>query len=269
MASRIIQQILMLIEPIGFVWLCLLILSVVLWRSRQRRFAAAAFALAAFIYLVSTNATGLLLGSLEQPYAGVNFAELPKADAIVLLGGGVEPSRYEAGGLHLTLAGDRLNMALEMARLRKAGALVVGGGGGEFDGKFISESAVVAQWFEQWRQSGALDPALEILPLPPCADTHDEALGVRALAMARGWHRILLVTSAYHLRRAAGLFHTQGLEVEPVPCNFLTNISTLHSPGSGWFGVPAWEGCLKAGVWLHEEIGWIEYRRRGWIKPGA
>jgi uncharacterized SAM-binding protein YcdF (DUF218 family) len=266
MFSRVVQQILTLIEPIGLVWLCLLILSVVLWRKRQRRFASATFAIAAFIYLVSTKATGQLLGSLEEPYAGVKFEELKSGDAIVLLGGGVEPSRYEAGGLHFTLAGDRLNMALDMARLRKAPALVLGGGGCVFEGDFVSESQRVSKWFEQLRQGGIFDPALEIIPLAPCADTHDEAVGVHSLAAARGWHRVLLVTSANHMRRASALFRTQGLEVEPVPCNFLTNVSTPIPPGSGWFGVPSWEGCMKAGVWMHEEIGWLEYRRRGWIK---
>src|SRR5437763_1587374 len=52
-------------------------------------------------------------------------------------------------------------------------------------------------------------------------DTHDEALKVRVLATERGWHRVLLVTSANHMRRASGVFRAQGLEVIPVPCNFL------------------------------------------------
>ena len=108
-----------------------------------------------------------------------------------------------------------------------------------------------------------LDPKLEIIPLPACADTHDEATHVRALATERGWHRILLVTSATHMRRAAALFRTQGIEAIPVPCNFLTNVST--APGPQAVCVPSWGGFEKIAVWLHEEVGWLEYRRRGWI----
>ncbi len=264
MIVKILRQCVTLVEPIGLIWLCLFILAVLLWK-RQRRLALAAFGLWVFITVIGGSCVpGMILGSLERPYAGVKFEELPPADAIVVLGGGAEPSRFETGRFHLTMAGDRLTMALDMARLRKSRALVIGGAGAEFDDGFISESTVVSKWFEQWKQAGALDPALEILPLNPCSDTHDEALGVRALADKRGWRRVLLVTSANHMRRAVALFQSQGLEVTPVPCNFLTNVST--APGPQVIGLPSWEGFVKIATWLHEEIGWYEYRRRGWIK---
>ena len=79
----------------------------------------------------------------------------------------------------------------------------------------------------------------------------------------RGWRRLLLVTSANHMRRAVALFQKQGFEVTPVPCNFLTNVSTAPSPQA--LCVPSWGGFEKIAVWLHEEVGWLEYRRRGWI----
>ncbi len=263
MLDKLLRQILLLIEPIGFVWLCLLILTFLLWRRRQRRLASGAFCLAALIYLIGgTEFPGLvLLGSLERPYAGVDLGALPPADALVVLGGGAEPSRYEADRIHFTRAGDRLNMALEMLRQRKAGVFVIGGAGEEFDGKFIEESPLVAKWFGHWK--GIIDPGLEMIPLRPCADTHDEAVCVRALATERGWHRVLLVTSANHMRRAVALFRTQGIDAVPVPCNFLTNVST--APGPQAAAVPSWGGFEKIAVWLHEEVGWFEYRRRGWI----
>src|SRR5581483_5647952 len=108
--------------------------------------------------------------------------------------------------------------------------------GAEFEGKLVPESQLVAKWFNEWKNAGALDPGLEIVALEPCADTHDEAVHVKQLASGRGWHHLLLVTSANHLRRASALFRTQGLEVSPVPCNFLTNVSTAPSPNV--FGVP-------------------------------
>jgi uncharacterized SAM-binding protein YcdF (DUF218 family) len=268
MIEKLLRQILLLIEPIGFVWLCLLLSTALLWRKRERKLASATLALAAFVFVVgSTGLAGSLLGSLERPFAAVKVGELPPGDAVVLLGGGTEPSRYEANGIHFTPAGDRLNMALEMMRLRKAPALVLGGGGSDFDGDFLSESQIVAHWFEGLQHAGVFDAGAQIIPLPPCLDTHDEAAGVRKLATQRGWRRILLVTSANHMRRAAALFRTQGLEVAPVPCNFLTTIST--APSAQGMSAPNCDGFEKIAIWMHEEVGWWEYRRRGWIAPGA
>jgi hypothetical protein len=31
------------------------------------------------------------------------------------------------------------------------------------------------------------------------------------------------------------------------------------------FGLPTFLGFVLTSTWLHEEIGWLEYRRRGWI----
>jgi uncharacterized SAM-binding protein YcdF (DUF218 family) len=97
-----------------------------------------------------------------------------------------------------------------------------------------------------------------------CRNTHDEALRLRALALENGWRRFLLVTSASHQRRALATFRQQGLEVVAAPCNFLTTLSPEAEPPI--FGIPTNLGFVFASTWLHEEIGWLEYRRRGWVK---
>ena len=63
--------------------------------------------------------------------------------------------------------------------------------------------------------------------------------------------------------RAAATFRTAGVEVVPVPCNFLTTVSTADSPLE--VKVPSWNGCEKISIWMHEFIGWRVYRNRGWI----
>jgi uncharacterized SAM-binding protein YcdF (DUF218 family) len=74
---------------------------------------------------------------------------------------------------------------------------------------------------------------------------------------------VLLVTSAFHMRRAAAVFGSAGIPVVPVPCNFLTEISLASAPPG--IGVPRAGNLLKASIWLHEQIGWLMYRQRGWI----
>lgn len=251
----------LLIEPIGFLWLCLLALTAVALRKKQRALAAGTGALALFLYAVcSTGLPGSLLRQLERPYAGVDVRHLPPADAVMLLGGGMEPSLLEITGFHLNYAGDRIITALELIRLGKAPVLVLGGGTGKIDGETRVESQILKAWIDE----AGLAHGTEVIALEPCANTHDEAQHLRAIAAARGWKDVLLVTSANHLRRATATFTTAGVPVRPVPCNFLTNLSTAQGTHEAF--VPSWGGLEKISIYLHEVGGWYEYRRRGWIK---
>jgi len=261
MPRFLLHQLIALLQPIGLIWACLLVMTFVFARRNRRRSAAACGLLVAFIYLIgSTDFPGWLMRDLERPFIEMRPETRPQADAIIMLGGGSEPARYEAGNMHLSYAGDRITMALELARLGKAPVLVLGGGQSTFLDKTMSESETVKRWMQESGFTRA-----EVIALPLSADTHDEAVYVRALATERGWKSILLVTSANHMRRALATFRTAGLETIPAPCNFLTEISLAESIGGLGIAVPRAGGFLKIEIWLHEQIGWLHYRRKGWI----
>lgn len=250
-----------LLAPVGMVWGALILLTVLLWRRRQRGLAVLATAIVVFITVIGgTPLPGTLLASLERPYAGVVPESLPNADAVVLLGGGTDIARYDVGGVHLTPAGDRLAMAAEVMRLGKAPVLLLGGGVRMLDGRMRFEADAAAQLLARWGV-----PEHAMISLGGCADTHDEAIRTRARAQQHGWRHVLVVTSANHLPRAVPTFRHMGLEVTAVPCNFLTGV------GSGevrWVPrVPGTDGFVKMGIWLHEKIGWLMYWRRGWLTP--
>lgn len=253
------RTVLVLLQPVALLWLGLIVLTVVLWRSRQRGAAGGAALLLLFVQVIGgTNFSTSLLGRLERPFAGMKPENLPACDAIVLLGGGVEPSPEEVGNLHLTNAGDRLVLALELVRLGKAPFLCVSGG---------TAGRGPQRWIEADLLKSAIDErqlsSVPVISLGACTDTRDEALHLRRLADEHGWKRLLLVTSAVHQRRALATFRHAGIEVIPAPCNFLTSMSPEAEPPR--FGVPSSLGFVFASIWLHEQIGWLEYRRRGWI----
>lgn len=263
MLNYLLNQLLGLLAPVGLLWASLIVLSVLLWRRGRHRFAAATAVLAAFITIIgSTSVPGRLLGSLERPYARVQPEDLPTADAVVLLGGGVQASRYDVAGAHLSPAGDRLVMAAELMRLSKAPVLLLGGAVGQLDGREVCESEISKGLLTRWGVA-----AEAMIPLGGNRDTHDEALKVRALAAERGWRHVILVTSANHMRRAVASFRHLGIEVTPAPCNFLTSVGTGELPFR--IVVPGSDGFVKTGMWLHEEIGWLIYWRRGWLAPSS
>lgn len=264
MIDFVLRSALRLLEPIGFAWACLLVLTVVLLRRGQRRPAAMAAATAGFIWLVgATPLPGTLLGSLERPWVGVKRADLPVADAIVLLGGFSVPSREEVGRLHFNQSADRAVVALELLRLGKAKTLVVGGSGLTVNGEALAEADLLRDLLAAWQPADA-----QILSLGGCKHTRHEAEKVAKLAHERGWRRVLLVTSASHMRRAAGVFRTTtGIEVFPVPGAFLTTVSIITTDSADL--IPRSAGFVKLESWLHEIIGWRVYRWRGWISDEA
>jgi hypothetical protein len=128
MLDLALRSALRLIEPVGFAWACLVLLTLLSLRKRQVRLAAGAGALAVFIWVIgATPLPGSLLASLERPWVGVKREALPEADVVVLLGGFSAPSREEVGRLHFNQSADRAVTALELLRLGKAKTLVVGG----------------------------------------------------------------------------------------------------------------------------------------------
>ncbi len=260
MIDSLLRQTLLLMQPVGLLWMGLIVLTLILLSKKRWRLGLFAGVLTAMVTLCGcTDFPGWLLRGLEKPWAGVKIAELPVCDAVVVLGGGAEPSRFEAGEVHLTRAGDRVIMGMELIRLGKAPVLALGGNSVDFEGVKKVEADLVKGLLESWKISGA-----EIVSLGENEHTRQEAEKVRALATARGWKKVLLVTSANHMTRALAVFRTLGIEAVPVPCNFLTTVST--APGGSIFTVPNWAGFEKVAIWSHETTGWWIYRWRGWIK---
>jgi uncharacterized SAM-binding protein YcdF (DUF218 family) len=254
-----------LIDPLAIVWLGLIGLSVWLIKKRKlKKEGGIAAGLALILWIFgATPVSGWLLASLERPYGGLKFEKIPKSDAVVLLGGGSVKSRYESHQMHLNHGGDRVTMAMDLMLSNRAPTLVIGGAYTSYEEDKWSDSEITKAWFE----AGNKLPGKEIVALKICRNTFDEAVFVKNLAIERGWTNVLLVTSAFHMKRAAGVFRTQGIPVTVVPCNFFTRVSRYGK--ASVHIIPKWGGFEKTSRYVHEKIGWIYYRLRGWIKSSG
>ncbi len=88
-------------------------------------------------------------------------------------------------------------------------------------------------------------------------NTHDEAVEVRKLAQKMGWKKIILVSDPTHMRRAQATFRKQGLEVICSPC--------VQPDFHPYLLMGAGERYRAFTVWLWEEVGYLVYRRNGWL----
>lgn len=107
------------------------------------------------------------------------------------------------------------------------------------------------------RLMGHLHMNPELLVVGPVGNTRDEAVAVARLCREHGWHRILLVTSPAHSRRASAAFEHAGLEVISSPgTETRYDIENLDLPE---------DGVAAFGSLMHERIGLLMYKLRGWL----
>lgn len=246
------------LQPLAALWLVLVAVALgALWRRRWRAALGTALLAAVLSLVGATRWPAHLLASLERPYAGVQLAALPDADAVVMLGGQLTPSPHDVFGFELDGAADRVLTAVEAVRQRKGRALVLGGGWNP-DVPNPGEGELLRRWITHWQVAPV---PVHVLGL--CRDTRDEAERTRRLAETNGWRRVVLVTSAAHMRRAEATFRKAGLEVVCLACDF-EGLAALQTARANYL-VPGLRGFEMLHRYLYEQVGWWVYRWRGWL----
>lgn len=101
-------------------------------------------------------------------------------------------------------------------------------------------------------------PGVELVVLGPVRNTHDESEMTIAYLMAHDLTRLIVTSSPTHTFRSAALFEGRGLEVMATPSiETRFDLETLDRS----------EERLGAfGSIIHERLGILVYRYRGWIR---
>lgn len=207
-----------------------------------------------------------LVWGLETPAAALTPNPLPKADAVVVLGGGLRPSLPPRQGVEVAEGGDRLLIGLRMLRQGQAPLLVTSGAQVSFRGRDPAQPEAMGA--RQLALDLGAAPS-QILVNPRSRTTAEEATQIGALGRQRGWRRILLVTSALHMPRALATFQARsGLAVVPVSCDFLLpDRQHWGQPTAASLVidlVPDADALASSSRALKEHLGLALYRLRGW-----
>ena len=232
--------------PLGVVVLLLLF---ALWRKKRWP----VFVALAMLYLSSIPFTGdRLIGWLESRYPAVPVAAAGPADAIVVLGGIFGPP-VPAGQLpNLTDTVERLEAGIALAQAGKAPWLVFTGGKipwenhDKVEGEDSREVAV---------RRGV--PAEKILITREIDNTNGEARAVADLMKERGWKKIILVTTGWHMPRSAWLFRRAGVDCVIFPVDFRRDRQKGVTPMDF---VPKADALLETEITLRELYGNLFYR---------
>ncbi len=192
-----------------------------------------------------------LMRSLEAQYPSIAAAQAPVAEAIVVLGGsiwGPQPPRLEPE----EASGSRLVPAARLYRHGKAPFIVVSSGSSSFfpDGKEGIEANDMRDFLID-----AGVPEKAIVREDRSRNTDENARYSAEVLKARGWSKILLVTSAFHLPRAVAVFKKYGItDVIPFP----TEKRMTEGPFRFSYLVPELAALQTTTVAIKEYVGrWV------------
>lgn len=245
------------------------LIGLALFLTRRRRWSAGLLVTALFIlWLSSTRGFALsLIRSLEQQH--LPPVSWPEAEAIVILGGGVNPQAWPRTLPEVNEAGDRLMLGAWLYREGAAELVIVTGGQMPWSANTVGATVEANSMAQLLTFLGVPAEALRLETAS--RNTYENALFTRQLLAETGIRRILLVTSASHMPRSVRLFTAQGFQVIPAPADFQVSDAEwqeLWAPNPAaqvlnW--LPEARYLYMTTTAVKEYIGLIVYRLRGWL----
>ena len=238
----------LIVLPLGFSLVCLL---VALWTRRRWPIVAAV----GLLWVFSTGVVSQMLWRVvEGSQIRQAAASAPRADAIVVLSGGRHAAPGEARIIEW-MDPDRFLAGVALFKAGRAPRLLFTGGQNPFNPGLPPEGRL---YLQEAKDLGLPESAMTYTGL--VVNTAEEAEAVRTL-LPRPLNRVLLVTSAYHMRRAQRLFERQGMEVMAFPVDFKARGSWA---GGVWRDPLQWmpnaASLADSSVALRECLGRLVYR---------
>ncbi len=242
--SALSKSIPLLLLPLGSA--ILILLATLRWRHRS--LIAAALLI---LWLFGIPAfSDRLMSSLEDQFPYCSDETCPKADAIFVFGGMLSLRDHSGTVIAWNEAAERFDKAVNLYKTRRAPILILSGGpqrykGGPDEGELLRARAVALGI-----------PSDSIIVTGETFNTKEEASLLRQLVAFRRWRRVLIVTSAYHMRRAMLLSAGCFAELIPVPVAF-----TTPDPKTSWafrrpdYFLPQAHALLLSELALREYLG--------------
>ncbi len=242
-----------LAEPFNFL-LILGLIGVVLsfgpWRCWGHRLCVISLTL--FAILTFSPLGAFLLRPIEDRFP-LPPSNIAAPTGIIVLGGGLDEdltaTRHEP-----TEVGERVTMGAVLARRFPKARLIFTGGSSSLRPSGADEATGVR---ELWTELG-VDPGRMAFETRS-RNTWENGLFARPLTQPQPGDTFLLVTAAWHMPRAMGVFRKLGYHVIAYPTDYMT---LGDSRDYGWFHLGTGQlGMFQAG--LHEWIGLTVYHFTG------
>lgn len=246
----------------GMTCLLLSVALILLWIKSKWTPVAIGLALAVLLLSGNTWTSNWLAQSLE--WQNIPQTELPTADAIVVLGGGIRPQAYPRPDVDFADAGDRVWYGASLYRAGKAPKIIVSGGRIAWKGGGNPESEDLTKLLITMGV-----PEVDIIPESNSLNTRENAVNVQKILKAENFKSILLVTSAIHMPRSMAIFRRLGIQAIAAPTDYRISQLELDQPNRQTEAailsfIPNEECFFLTTQAIREYIGLYVYKLRGW-----
>ena len=205
-------------QPMSLVMLLIIfgIVSGAYGNSKIRLLCLSGAASILFIALFTTSGA-IATGVLEKRFSRPATLETAPTCAIILGGGFDGTISKVRGGFEMGSAGDRFVEGLRIARLYPDMTLIITGGDPTLDHTTEGDAHIAERFFSEF----GIAPSRLILERAS-RNTEENAALTAPVLQANGLSSCLLITSAFHMPRSAGLFRKAGVDFIPWPVDFKT-----------------------------------------------
>jgi len=201
--------------------------------------------------------SALLWRYIEYPWKRLDSQSLNRVYGIVVLSSGRKKPLGNTKIIEWEDP-DRFFAGVELYKSGKGSKLIFTGGSNPYspdlppEGNIYSKEAVLF---------GV--PSKDIITTQPVLNTLQEAKAIKQLLdekMPSSQKRIILVTSAFHMKRAKNVFEKEGFRVQPFPVDFKSNknLSLVFYNPLSW--VPSSTSLHKTSFAIREIIGQNLYK---------
>ena len=190
-------------------------------------------------------------------YSAIPFSEINhRYDVGILLTGVMSNDRLPDDRVYFSHGADRVTHTVDLYKRGIIRKILVSGG----SGRLLTEGR---------REAGEIRKALSLMGVPDSVmviesesrNTHESAINVKDFLVSDD-KELMLITSAFHMRRSMACFTKEGLKVDPFPVDFYTHpryytLDVLLIPKIG--GLEIWHKLLKewAGMLAYKVVGYI------------
>jgi uncharacterized SAM-binding protein YcdF (DUF218 family) len=237
------------ILPPGIFILVLISSGVLIIFLKRRKIGIFNLALGLLLWIFcSALFSNYLLGSLES---GFDVSPDVTGDCIILLGGGIIDRVPDFSGFGAP-TDSMLARIVTAVRVQKKLDVPIIVSGAKMYGNLSSEAQIAKRFMVDL---GVVEG--QIILEENARDTYENAKYAQEICLKKNYQKPILITSAFHMKRALLSFKKVGLDVTPYPAGFRSkNIQNV-----GWFGYLPRSGSLEAtSDALHEYLGILFYR---------
>lgn len=192
--------------------------------------------------------------------APVPISDLQANYTAIVLTGVTESNKSPKDRIYYNKGADRVLHTLQLYKVHKIKSIIISGGAAVVIGKQIPEAESLKNTFLT-----AAIPLNAMILETKSRNTRENALFTKKLIDSLGLKGpFLLVTSAFHMKRAKGCFKKAGIDVTAYPVDYY---STDGKFTPDYLIIPSERALSKWSLLIHEILGYSVYRMMGYTIP--